>query len=107
MIELLVQHGADIHQRRADGRTAHTLAELQGNQDIAAWLLFHGAKDELSPSERFISACARGDRLDAKTLALAPHAFAYTTYRAPRILTFTHLLFPRGITVYRNGYLII
>jgi hypothetical protein len=30
MVELLVQYGADIHRRRADGRTAHTLAELHG-----------------------------------------------------------------------------
>jgi hypothetical protein len=62
MVELLVRHGADIHQRRADGRTAHTLAALHGNEDIASWLLAHGAKDELSPLERFISTCARGDR---------------------------------------------
>jgi ankyrin repeat protein len=61
MVELLVHHGGDIHQRRTDGRTAYTLAELHGNQDIAAWLLAQGAKDELSSLERFISACARGE----------------------------------------------
>lgn len=62
MVELLVKHGADINQRRADGRTAHTLAELHGNRDIAEWLLAHGAKNELSQLERFIAVCARGDR---------------------------------------------
>lgn len=62
MVELLVSHGADVHQRRSDGRTAHSLAALHGNDKIAAWLLHHGAKDELSPLERFISACASGDR---------------------------------------------
>jgi ankyrin repeat protein len=62
MMELLVNHGADIHARRTDGRTAHTLAELHGNSDTAAWLVFHGAKDELSSLERFIAACARADR---------------------------------------------
>ena len=62
MIELLVHHGADIHQRRADGRTAHTLAALNGNRDIAAWLLAHGATDELSLLERFVASCASGDR---------------------------------------------
>ena len=71
MIELLVQHGADIHQRRADGRTAHTLAELHGNHDIAAWLLAHGAKDELSGLERFVSVCARGDRARAEAMLQA------------------------------------
>jgi ankyrin repeat protein len=61
MVESLVEYGADIHRRRADGRTAHTVAALHGNEDIAAWLLAHGAKDELSLLERFVSACARGD----------------------------------------------
>src|SRR5262249_30613255 len=68
MVELLVHHGADIHQRRADGRTAHTIAELHGNQDVSAWLLFHGAKDELSSLERLIAACARGDRTRAEAI---------------------------------------
>ena len=71
MIELLVHHGAEIHQRRADGRTAHTLAELHGNPNIAAWLLAHGATDELSLQERFVSACARGDRVHADALLQA------------------------------------
>jgi ankyrin repeat protein len=62
MIERLVSPGADIHRRRPDGRTPYALAALQGNTDVAAWLLRHGAKDELSPRERFISACASGDR---------------------------------------------
>jgi ankyrin repeat protein len=61
MVELLVSDGADIHQRRPDGRTAHTLAALHGNDEIAAWLLRHGAKEELSPLERFVSACTSGD----------------------------------------------
>jgi ankyrin repeat protein len=68
MVELLVRHGADIHRRRADGRTAHTLAALHGNQAVAAWLLAHGAKDELSTLERFIAACTRGDRARADAM---------------------------------------
>lgn len=72
MVELLVSHGADIHQRRSDGRTAHTLAALHGNDEIAEWILRHGAKDELSPLERFISACASGDRARA-ALMLTEH----------------------------------
>jgi hypothetical protein len=71
MVELLVHHGADVNQRRADGRTAHSLAELHGNQDIAAWLLAHGAKDELSAFDRFISAAARGDRARAEAMLQA------------------------------------
>jgi ankyrin repeat protein len=62
MAEQLVAHGADVMRRRADGATPHTLAETYGNHDIAVWLLEHGSKDELSPLERFIAACARADR---------------------------------------------
>ena len=68
MVESLVKQGADIHRRRADGRTAHTLAELHGNQDIAAWLLAHGAREELTALERFVSACASGYRARAEAM---------------------------------------
>ncbi len=67
-VELLVHFGADIHQRREDGRTAHTIAELHGNHEIANWLLSHGAQDELSAFERFLAACARGDRSQAEAM---------------------------------------
>src|SRR5262249_6767257 len=66
LVEALVQRGADVAARRADGRTAHTLAALHGNHAVASWLLAHGAHDELSELERFVSACARGDRDQAK-----------------------------------------
>src|SRR5690606_30640428 len=73
MVELLVRPGADPTRRRADGRTPHTLAELHGNAKIAAWLLAHGAQDELTPLERFIAACARADRAEAEArLAAEP-----------------------------------
>jgi hypothetical protein len=68
MAERLVEHGADVSRRRADGMTPHTLAELHGNTDIAAWLLAHGATDELSPLDRFIAACARADRAAAEAM---------------------------------------
>ncbi|HEX6998384.1 MAG TPA: ankyrin repeat domain-containing protein [Gammaproteobacteria bacterium] len=61
-VELLVRHGADVQQRRADGRTAHAIAALNGNADIARWLLEHGARDELSLLEGFVAACTHGDR---------------------------------------------
>jgi ankyrin repeat protein len=63
-----------VSLRRGDGRTPHTLAELHGNHDVAAWLLRHGAADELSPLERFIAACARGDRESAQGMLSAEPA---------------------------------
>ncbi len=71
MVELLVAHGADIHQRRADGRAPHTLAALNGNEPVAAWLLSHGATDECSDLERFVAACARGDAARAREMLAA------------------------------------
>lgn len=71
MVELLVRHGADVLRHRGDGATAHSLAELHGNTDIAAWLLAHGAHDELSAVDRFAAACARADRATAEALLAA------------------------------------
>jgi ankyrin repeat protein len=71
MAEQLVAHGADVSKTRADGRTAHTVAELSGNHDVAVWLLAHGAHDQLSPLERFVAACARGDRVAADAMLAA------------------------------------
>lgn len=72
MVELLVGHGADIHQRRSDGCTAHTIAALQGNDEVAAWFLRNGAKNELTRLEHFISACTSGNRERAVAM-LAEH----------------------------------
>ena len=74
MVESLVQRGADINRRRADGCTPHTLAELQGNREVAKWLLACGAKDELSPLQRFVAACTQDDRNHAEALLRdSPH----------------------------------
>src|SRR5206468_12253654 len=74
MVERLVRHGADVARRRSDGATPYRLAELHGNAEIAAWLLAHGAADELSALDRFIAACARADRAGAEAMLQAPPA---------------------------------
>ncbi|HZF30000.1 MAG TPA: ankyrin repeat domain-containing protein [Gammaproteobacteria bacterium] len=71
MTQLLVRHGADIHRRRVDGRTPRTVAQLHGNRAVAAWLEAQGAKDELSALDRFVAACASGDRAGAEAMLAA------------------------------------
>lgn len=71
MVERLVQHGADLSRRRADGATPHAMAAIYGNQDVAEWLLAHGARDELSAIDRFVAACARGDRKSAQAMLVS------------------------------------
>jgi ankyrin repeat protein len=71
LTEALIQRGADVSQRRADGRTARTLAELNGNHAVARVLAAHGAADELTPIDRFVAACARGDRAAADAMRAA------------------------------------
>jgi ankyrin repeat protein len=62
LAEELVNRGADVNRRRADGRTPYAVAELNGNRDVAAWLLVHGAASELSAVDQLVAACSRGDR---------------------------------------------
>ncbi|MEZ5319249.1 MAG: ankyrin repeat domain-containing protein [Vicinamibacterales bacterium] len=71
MTDLLLAHGADVHRRRSDGRTAHALAELSGHAGVAARLVAAGATDELSPVDRLVAACARGDRAAAGAMLAA------------------------------------
>jgi ankyrin repeat protein len=71
MVDLLVGHGANLSMRRADGATPHTLAALHGNREVASWLAAHGAVDELSPLDRFVAACASGDRAAADAMLAA------------------------------------
>ena len=89
MVERLVEHGADVSRRRGDGATPYKLAQLHGNPEIAAWLLDHGATDELSPLERFIAACARADRPAADAI-LATHPALRSELRPEHHLMLHH-----------------
>ena len=66
--EALVDRGADIARPRSDGRTPYAVAELNGNRDVAAWLVAHGAPGELSEVDRLVSACSRGERIAAAAM---------------------------------------
>jgi ankyrin repeat protein len=58
----LVEHGAHVEHRRADGRTPYAVAELSGNRAVAEWLRRHGASDDLSEVDQMVAAGSRGDR---------------------------------------------
>ncbi|MFL5523895.1 MAG: ankyrin repeat domain-containing protein, partial [Gemmatimonadaceae bacterium] len=68
LVAELVQRGADVSHRRADGRTPYAVAELNGNRAVAAWLRELGATDELEPVDRLVAAAARGDRASVERL---------------------------------------
>jgi ankyrin repeat protein len=71
LAEALVAHGADPTRRRADGRTAYEIAELNANHSVADWLASRGAAGELRPVDRLVSACSRGDRKMAAEMLTA------------------------------------
>ena len=68
LVAELVRRGADIQRPRADGRAPYAVAELNGNRDVALWLRAHGASDDLSPVDRLVAACSRGDRTAADAM---------------------------------------
>jgi ankyrin repeat protein len=71
--EMLLAHGAEIDQRRGDGRTAYTLAVRAGNTAMAAYLRERGAATgSLSPVDELLGACMAGDG-DAARALLARH----------------------------------
>lgn len=68
LAEELVNRGADVTRRRADGRTAYAVAELNGNREVAEWLAAHGAPSELSAVDQLVAASSRGDRSAADAM---------------------------------------
>lgn len=71
LVEALVARGADPMRPRADGRTPFALAEINGNAPVADWLRARGAGTELSPLDRLVAACSRGDRGAVRALIAA------------------------------------
>ncbi|WP_274653810.1 ankyrin repeat domain-containing protein [Paenibacillus humicola] len=68
ILKLLLEHGAPIDARRADGKTAYRLAVRFGHTDAAELLLEHGADAGLEPSDRFFGACALADEAGARAV---------------------------------------
>jgi ankyrin repeat protein len=69
IIQLLVEHGADLNRpcedywllKRIEGLTPVQVAERAGNVAATSHLLEKGATDNRTPQDRLIGACARAD----------------------------------------------
>ncbi|HEX2722534.1 MAG TPA: ankyrin repeat domain-containing protein [Gemmatimonadaceae bacterium] len=69
IIRLLLDHGADVNTRRADGKTPWLLARRGGFDEIASMLENAGAETEpLSAGDLLLAACGRGDTDAARRL---------------------------------------
>lgn len=66
LVELLLGHGTDPDAAGPDGRSPYQLATSQGRTDLAVLLRRHGARDDATGIDRFLSACLRGDRAGAQ-----------------------------------------
>src|SRR5260370_2242900 len=76
LVELLPRHGADPHAAGPDGRSPYRLATSLGRDDLTALLRRHGVADEATGAERFLSACLRTDRAEARRLLPAQPVLA-------------------------------
>jgi ankyrin repeat protein len=69
-VRLLLERGADVRARRADGRTPWILAERGGFDGLRSLLEEAGAEPEpLAPEDALLAVCSRGDDAAARRLA--------------------------------------
>jgi ankyrin repeat protein len=66
LIELLLERSADPSLAGPDGRTPYRLATTAGRTDLLELLHRHGANEDATATELFLSACMRGDRREAQ-----------------------------------------
>ncbi len=76
-VELLVEHGVDVGRRGSghpahQGRSAHEIAVLNGNVEIAEYLAARGAdRSHVRPVDELIGACLRVDQTTVDQLLTA------------------------------------
>jgi ankyrin repeat protein len=73
IVELLLVHGAEPALPGPGGRSPLALATSMGRADLAALLRQHGAADDASDADLFLSACLRADRASAERLLASEH----------------------------------
>jgi ankyrin repeat protein len=85
-IRLLLDHGAEIDARRADGATAWLLARRGGYDEIGDALEAAGAQTQpLSALDEFLASCSRGDVAAASRLASPQVIGALTEHDTPAL----------------------
>lgn len=67
-VRALLAAGADPTARTRDGISAYRLALQAGLPEVADLLRAAGAAEPLSEQERFVAACARADRVEARRI---------------------------------------
>jgi ankyrin repeat protein len=68
LLDLLLSRGADPNAAGPDGCSPYRVAVSQGRADLTAVLRRHGARDDATAAERFLSTCLRGDQAGARQL---------------------------------------
>jgi ankyrin repeat protein len=68
LLAALLQHGAEPALPGPDGRSSVALATSMGRTDLVELLRQHGAADEASDVDSFLSACLQADRQAAERL---------------------------------------
>jgi ankyrin repeat protein len=71
LLELLIQHGADLRAVSGDGLTPFRRAVCCGHQTAMELLISHDVVETLSPEEQFLAACMAGDERSARRLLAA------------------------------------
>lgn len=86
IIQLLLDHGADVHATRGDGRTPWLLASRNGFTELASMLERAGARPEpLTAVDQLLAACGRADIVDARRLAI-PDALAALSHADKQLI---------------------
>src|SRR5215469_4649766 len=73
IVGLLLGHGAEPGLPGPDGRSALALASSMGRTDLAELLRQHGATDDATDADVFLSACLSADRASAERLLASRH----------------------------------
>ncbi|HZM74412.1 MAG TPA: ankyrin repeat domain-containing protein [Candidatus Limnocylindrales bacterium] len=68
LLELLLEYGGDANGIGPDGLSAQQIAVREGRPDLATLLVSHGARVQSTPVDRFLTACAQADRVEAERL---------------------------------------